>query len=110
MAGGRNVFAVSVFLAPNPGSTIRSRMKLRINRPEPISRTIERATWAATSMLRTRFRWRLPVELRPSSDNVPPRLGRDSCNDGVSPKRIPLRTEIATVNESTRKSMGISAT
>ena len=51
----------------NPGETLASARKVRIMRPEQISRTRARATWTTTSTLRARCRSRLWLRARPPS-------------------------------------------
>ena len=92
----------------NPVSTCCIWKKLRINSPAPVSSTNASATSVTTSALRILCR---PPELvpRPPSFMQPARFGRVACSAGASPNTMPVRTDSARVNSSTRASIETSA-
>ncbi len=103
---GRPIWNVSAWRAPNPGSTARSSWKVRKRRPEPMSRTMARATWTVTSRFRPRSRPRPPVVRRAPSlratDRVPVR-----SSAGIRPRTRAVRS---TATPHTARTAGSSPT
>ena len=104
---------VNTFSGLNPGETCSNLAKLRISRPAPIRSTTESAISEITSM-RRKFRPRpqtlpAPAEPRPASFRV---LCKSICvarQAGARPKRIPEKTQSATVNSKASPSTPIEA-
>src|SRR2546430_4844740 len=94
---------VSSFSGRNPGSTLRSRIKLLISKPAPMSRTNE----TATSLITKRPRMRLPPlpGSRPLSFNVSFKLKLAACVAGAMPKIKPVTSDTSTVKLSTLASI-----
>ena len=96
---------VRTFCGSNPGSTCSNREKLRISSPAAINKINESVTCPTTSRPRSCMLLWPPVEPRPSSRSVWFTFVLERCRAGKMPKRIPVRTEIATIKRSTRASM-----
>jgi hypothetical protein len=65
-----NVEGLQFFRAYEAGIYVGSAWKVRIIRPDLISRTKARATCTTTSVLRARWRWRLSLAPRPAVRNA----------------------------------------
>ena len=99
---------VSTLCGLIPGFTLHRAARLRIINPAPASRTRASAISTATKTLCVRCRE--PLDPRPPSFNVSPRLERASLSAGASPKKIPTSSATPRVKSRTCRSTPISFT
>jgi len=93
---------VSKLCASNPGLTDRSAIKVRISSEAPTSNTSANETSLITSAERT-MRWRMPLPAPLLLSFIEElRSGFEAASAGISPNKIPVSSEMPSVNSATR--------
>ena len=90
--------------ARKPGSTLRSRTKLRISRPAPISTTTASATSVPPGYCAGGVRRARQCRRGPPRSGHSLRLRPEPCIAGARPNRIPVARETASANPNSRRS------
>src|SRR2546421_12390457 len=90
--GGRVILKVKRWPVSNPGLTPITRTKLRMSKPEPVSRTRAKPNCATTKALRAKARRFAEEEPRPPSLRVSEIRECAEMKEGRKPKSKPARS------------------